>query len=194
MNNEENRLLDKILLELQDNNALLRTQVAETLANNQLLTDLVAGQMSQTELLQDIVDNQSRFSARAIQFFQENTMALVTLAPGNVAQFGIVLLFNGTPASASNGNVPASYTMAPTLAFDDSLVTVAPATTDASGGTVPLAQQFTATDGTGDTATSTIGTFTFVDPLGNTITTPITWAASTTPPVDGFSGGAVQLL
>jgi hypothetical protein len=153
-----------------------------------LLKELVEIGKREECLLEKILRNQSRYSIQAVQFM-ENNMALVTLAPGNVAQFGVALLNNGSPATP-----PAGFTLAPTLTFDDTLVTVAPATTDASGGTIPLSQQFTVTDGTGDTATSTIGTFTAVDPDGNTITTTITWAAAVTPPVDGFSLGAVQLV
>ena len=179
----------------RETNQLLREMLKRQHETNNLLRQSLGVQQAEDGFLYEIEQDlhPKRFTLQAIQF-QGDNMALVALAPGNVAQFGVVLLNNGTPASASNGNVPASFVLTPTLTFDDTLVTVAPATADQSGGTIPLTSQFLATDGAGDTATSTIGTFTAVDPLGNTQTTTITWAGAVTPPVDGFSLGAVQLV
>jgi len=152
----------------------------------EILEEILKVEREQLALLEKILRNQSRYTIRITQL-TENNMALVALAPGNVAQFGVTLLLNGVPDTSG-------FAVAPTATSTDTFITFAPATTDASGGTIPLAAQISATDGTGDTATSAVITFTAVDPLGTTQTTTITWAAGTTPPIDGYSLSAVQLL
>jgi hypothetical protein len=119
---------------------------------------------------------------------EENPMALGTIAPGSTGQFGAVLLNNGAPDTSG-------FTPSFSFTASDPSVTFAPATTDASGGTIPLGQQTVMSVPTGDTLGSVIVTATCVDPTGATQSGSVTVAigGGTTPPANVFSVGVTQL-
>ena len=167
----EEKTLLAILEELQGQNGLLRDIAAEQLAANQLL--------------QIIVDNTQRIYSIA---FKELDMALGTIAPGSTGQFGAVLLNNGVPDTSS-------FVPSFTFSSADSLAVFAPATVDASGGTIPLANQSVLTVDPTDTSTSAVLTCSVVDPTGATQTATLTIAISggVTPPPAVFSVGFTQL-
>jgi hypothetical protein len=76
------------------------------------------------------------------------SMAIGNIPAGQTGQFAIAVNFPGgvTP--------PAGYTLSITWSSPDPLITFAPATTDLTGGAIPLAQQVVATVDPTDTATS----------------------------------------
>jgi hypothetical protein len=125
-------------------------------------------------------------SITALSLTQENLMALGTIAPGSTGQFGAVLLNNGAPDTS--GFVPSF-----TFTASDPSVTFAPATTDASNGAIPLAQQVVASVPAGDTLGSATITATCTDPNGATQSGSVTVAigGGTTAPV--FSVGVTRL-
>jgi hypothetical protein len=75
-------------------------------------------------------------------------MAIGSIAPGTTGQFAVVFNF---PAGTS---APAGFPTNLTSSSPDPLITFAPATTDASGGTIPLSQQVVLSVPTGDTNTT----------------------------------------
>jgi hypothetical protein len=75
-------------------------------------------------------------------------MAIGSIAPGTTGQFAVVFNF---PAGTS---APAGFPTNLTPSSPDPLITFAPATTDASGGTIPLSQQVVLSVPTGDTNTT----------------------------------------
>jgi hypothetical protein len=121
-----------------------------------------------------------------IRVTQENPMALGTIAPGSTGQFGAQLLSNGAPDTS--GFVPSF-----TWTSSDPSVTFAAATTDASNGAIPLANQTVASVPTGDTLGSVTITATATDPNGATQSGSVTVAigAGTAPAT--FSVGVQQL-
>jgi len=127
----------------------------------------------------------SKYSVRVTQ---ENPMSLGTIAPGSTGQFGAVLLNNGVPDTSS---------FVPSLSFtaSDPSVTFAPATTDASGGTIPLAQQTVMSVPSTDTLGSVTVTATCTDPNGASQSGSVTVAVGPGPgPGPGvYSVGVTQL-
>jgi hypothetical protein len=118
---------------------------------------------------------------------KENTMVLGTITPGSPGQFAAVLLNNGVADTSS-------FVPAFTFTSSDPSATLAPATTDASGGKIPLANQVVLTVPTGDTLDSVSVTATCVDPNGATQTGSVTVAiGSGTPPANAYSVGVTQL-
>jgi hypothetical protein len=115
-------------------------------------------------------------------------MRLGTIAPGSTGQFGAVLLNNGVPDTSS---------FVPSLSFtaSDPSVTFAPATTDASGGTIPLAQQTVMSVPSTDTLGSVTVTATCTDPNGASQSGSVTVAVGPGPgPGPGvYSVGVTQL-
>jgi hypothetical protein len=76
------------------------------------------------------------------------SMAIGNINAGGTGQFAIAVNF---PAGVTP---PAGYVPVITWSSPDPLITFAPATTDLTGGTIPLAQQIIATVDPTDTATS----------------------------------------
>lgn len=113
-------------------------------------------------------------------------MALGIIAPGSTGQFGAQLLNNGAPDTSG-------FTPLFTFTTSDPSATVAPATTDASGGTIPLAQQAVVSVPAGDTLGPVTVTASCQDPNGQQQSGLVTVAigGGTTPPV--FSVGVTQL-
>lgn len=102
-------------------------------------------------------------------------LPITSLPLGGNAQLVVQLLENGAPYVASDGAAP--YTFSPSVSSDDANVTIGPATSDVSGGAVPLAQQFLLTD----SATDTIGapddiTVTATAPDGSTVTETVSFS------------------
>jgi len=105
-------------------------------------------------------------------------MAIGSIAPGSTGQFAGAINF---PAG-----VTAPTGFSPTLVWSssDAGITFAPATTDLTGGAVPLAQQVVATVPTGDTnATASIG-FSIIGTDGVTVLTSnvVSFAIPQAPP------------
>lgn len=121
-----------------------------------------------------------------IRITQENVMSLGTIAPGSTGQFGAVLLNNGTPDTTS-------FVPSFTFTSSDPSVTFATATTDASGGTIPLSQQTVLSVPTGDTLGSVTVTATCVDPNGVSQSNSVTVAIGSGPAVPVYSVGITQL-
>lgn len=121
-----------------------------------------------------------------IRITQENVMSLGTIAPGSTGQFGAVLLNNGKPDTTS-------FVPSFTFTSSDPSVTFAPATTDASGGTIPLSQQTVLSVPTGDTLGSVTVTATCVDPNGVSQSNSVTVAIGSGPAVPVYSVGITQL-
>jgi hypothetical protein len=176
----DTRLLQEILEELKRSNA---TAVGETA----LLQVVAAEQIASKQLLQQLVDNtqpQPVYTVRLTQL-SENNMALGTISPGSTGQFGAVLLNNGVPDTSS---------FVPTFTWtsSDASATFAPATTDASGGTIPLANQIVMSIPTGDTSSSASAVASTPDPTGATQSGSVTVAVTgTTTAV--YSVGVTQL-
>jgi hypothetical protein len=145
---DDKKLLKQILdaiENLPDTTPLLQTLDAQSLVTNQLLQRLVD-------------NNPSRYSIRITQL-RSSTMALGTLTPGGTGQFGAVLLNNGVPDTSS-------FVPSFTFTTSDASATVAPATTDASGGTIALQNQSVVSIPAGDTSTTITVTATATDPNG----------------------------
>jgi hypothetical protein len=112
--------------------------------------------------------------------FQTGVTTMIgSIAPGATGQFACAINF---PAGVTP---PAGYNPVLTPSSPDPLITFAPATTDATGGAIPLAQQFVATVDPTDIATtgsvgfSTLGTDGVTVLVSNVVTFTI---ASVTPP------------
>jgi hypothetical protein len=106
-------------------------------------------------------------------------MAIGSIAPGSTGQFAGVVQF---PAGVT---APAGYNPTLTWQSSDASITFAPATTDATSGAVPLANQVVASVPTGDTNTSAQVGFTFIAPDGTTIASNVVSFSipqGTTPP------------
>jgi hypothetical protein len=122
----------------------------------------------------EILETEKRIERRlknrfTIRVTQENVMSLGTIAPGSTGQFGAVLLNNGAPDTSS-------FVPSFTFTASDPSVTFAPATTDASGGTIPLAQQTVMSVPSSDTLGSVTVTATATDPNGATQSGSVTVA------------------
>jgi hypothetical protein len=91
-------------------------------------------------------------------------MAIGSIAPGTTGQFSGVVQF------PSGVTAPAGYNPSLTWSSSDSSITFAPATTDATNGAIPLANQVVASVPSGDTNTTASVSFTFAAPDGTTIT------------------------
>jgi hypothetical protein len=77
-----------------------------------------------------------------------DTMAIGNITAGQTGQFAVAINF------PSGVTAPAGYAPTITWSSPDSLISFAPATTDLTGGAVPLSQQTVATVAASDTATS----------------------------------------
>lgn len=97
---------------------------------------------------------------------QEKPMS-TGITDGGSAQFGATLLDNGQPFVTPSGS---TFTFVPTFSADDTLVSFAPATSDASGGTIPLEAQTVVSVPATDTATQITITATATAPDGTTAT------------------------
>jgi hypothetical protein len=153
----------------------------------ELLRDILKTDHEIVRLLEESKPSH-RYTIRTMQL-KENTMALGTIAPGSTGQFGAQLLNNGVPDTSS---------FVPTFTFtaSDPSVTFAPATTDASAGLIPLANQTVLSVPTGDTLGSVTVSATCVDPNGASQTGSVTVAIGggvTPPPANVFSVGVTQL-
>lgn len=115
---------------------------------------------------------------------QEIPMAIGTIAPGTTGQFGVTLLDNGVPDTTG-------FAVSPTFTADDTSVTFAPATTDASNGSIPVAAQTVASVPAGDPGTSVTITASATAPDGTTATGTITVALTGT--AQKFTLGVSQL-
>jgi hypothetical protein len=154
MDRDQDKILEKILDALQQ---LLGIDSG----NQQLLMTEVAEQLASKQLLQQIVDNTNPKPVYTVRLTQlrSSTMALGTLTPGGTGQFGAVLLNNGVPDTSS-------FVPSFTFTTSDASATVAPATTDASGGTIALQNQSVVSIPAGDTSTTITVTATATDPNG----------------------------
>jgi hypothetical protein len=163
-------VLECISAQLRDENAILRAVEAEQIASKQLL--------------QDIVNNTnkppSHFTLKG---------ALLTMAnpipAGSTGQLGWTLQDNGV-------NDTTGFVLTPTYTADDSAVTFAPATTDASGGTIPLTAQTVVSVPAGDANTTVTITASSPAPDGSTATGTLTIAV--TPVAQKFTLVGTQLL
>jgi hypothetical protein len=169
---DENEILREILEELQDENSLLRLVAAEQIASKQLL--------------QTIANNTQPKPVYSVRLTQlpENTMAIGNITAGTTGQIGAALLDNGAPVAGFTGTF--------TFTASDTTVTFAPATTDASGGTIPLANQTVISVPAGDPGTSVTVTATTTAPDGTTATGTLTIAL--TPVAQQFTVGLTQLV
>jgi hypothetical protein len=132
-------------------------QILEVVQGNaDVSQQMLANQLATNQFLQQIVNNTNPHYSIQIK---ELPMALGTLTPGGTGQFGAVLLNNGVPDTSS-------FVPSFTFTTNDATATVAAATVDASGGTIPLANQAVVTIASGDTSTSITVTATTLDPNG----------------------------
>jgi hypothetical protein len=120
-----------------------------------------------------------------IRLTLENNM-LGKIAPGSTGQFGAVLLNNGAPDTSG-------FTPSFTFTASDPSATFAPATTDASNGTIPLEQQTVLSIPEGDTLGSVTVTATCVDPNGVSQSTAVTVEIGAGPAPAVYSVGLTQL-
>ena len=142
-------------------------------------------------MLREILERVKRIERQlqdhyTVRVTQENVMSLGTIAPGSTGQFGAVLLNNGIPDTSS---------FVPSFSFtaSDPSVTFAPATTDASNGTIPLAQQVVASVPSSDTLGSVTVTATCTDPNGVSQSGSVTVAIGSGPAAPVYSVGITQL-
>jgi hypothetical protein len=158
-------------------------------------------QREEVELLRDILKTgreivrlleeskpSHRYTIRITQL-KENTMSLGTIAPGSTGQFGAQLLNNGVPDTSS-------FVPSFTFTASDPSVTFAPATTDASNGLIPLANQTVLSVLTDDTLGSVTVIATTTDQNGATQSGSVTVAiggGGTPPPANVYSVGVTQL-
>jgi hypothetical protein len=124
----------------------------------------------------------------AIQLTQETPMAIGNITAGTTGQFGAALLDNGVAFVLPAGS---TYVFSPSFTASDPTVTFAPATTDESGGTIPLADQTVATVPAGDTGTSVTITATAIAPDGTTATGTLT--VTLTPEAQAFTIAVTQI-
>lgn len=96
-----------------------------------------------------------------------DNMAIGNINAGSTGQFGATLLDNGAPYVAPSGS---TYVFTPTFSASDTTVTFAPATTDASAGAIPLADQTVMSVPANDTGTSVTVGVSAVAPDGTTVT------------------------
>lgn len=104
---------------------------------------------------------------------------------GSTGQLGWTLQDNGV-------NDTTGFALTLTYTADDASVTFAPATTDASGGTIPLASQTVISVPAGDPGTPVTVTASSPDPEGGTVTGTLTIALTPTP--QKFTLVGTQLL
>lgn len=107
------------------------------------------------------------------------------ITAGGTGQLGWQLQDNGV-------NDTTGFVITPTYTADDATVTFAPATTDASGGTIPLTAQTVVSVPAGDAGTSVTITAISPAPDGSTATGTITIAL--TPVAQKFTLVGTQLL
>ena len=121
------------------------------------------------------------FPVTQIATFYGGTMSTLP-SPITSSPVGTSVLLVMTLNIPSGVTPPAGYTYAPQVSTPESSVSVSPATTDQTGGAVPLAQQFIVTDAATDSPNTTI--FTATDPAGfaSPLTFPFTWGTVTPPP------------
>ncbi len=117
------------------------------------------------------------------------SLPITTIQVGGTGQLVVQLLqtVNGVTAPYVAPAGAAPYTFAPAVTSNDADITIAPATTDVTGGTVPLAQQFSVADTAGDTVSTFTLTATATAPDGTALTDTITINLSSTPPTSAFS-------
>jgi hypothetical protein len=99
----------------------------------------------------------------ATAFQVGDDMAIGSIAPGTTGQFAGVITF---PAGVT---APAGYNPTLNWSSPDPLITFAPATTDATNGAVPLANQVVATVASSDTAANGSVGFAFLGTDGVTV-------------------------
>jgi hypothetical protein len=92
-------------------------------------------------------------------------MAIGNITAGQTGQFAVAINF------PSGVTAPSGYAPTITWSSPDSLITFAPATTDATGGAVPLSQQVVATVDPTDTNTSGVVACTALGTDGVTVLT-----------------------
>jgi hypothetical protein len=177
MNNDDNDRVQREIL------AALQRMENIAIDNSQILGVIAAEQIASKQLLQLIVDNTNPHYSIEIRRLP---MALGTIAPGSTGQFGAVLLNNGVPDTSS-------FVPSFTFTSSDTSATFAPATVDASGGTIPLANQAVLSVPTGDTSTSTTITASTVDPNGATQTGTVTVTISGGGTTAVYTVGVTQL-
>jgi hypothetical protein len=149
--------------------------------------EMLEEQRETNKLLREVVSElrPTRYTIQLTQLQGDTTMALGTIAPGSTGQFGAVLLNNGAPFAGFTGTF--------TFTTSDPSATVAPATTDASGGTIPLANQVVVSIPTGDTLGSVSISATTTDPNGASQTGSVTVAIGGGTSTNVFSVGVTQL-
>lgn len=169
MKREEEKLILERLAYIQDGIGGLHRSLGHLAASIRHLERLIS------QLLSSLFP--SRFTIRIIQeVMQENTiMAVGTITAGTPSQFGSALLDNGAVFVPPAGS---TYVFSPTFTADDPGATFAPATVDASGGTIPLSAQTVVTLPVGDTATSVTITATATAPDGTVSTGKISVPAA----------------
>jgi hypothetical protein len=173
----EERTLKELLAAVQQLQGIAEDQAA-------LLQVLTANSLATNQLLQTIVNNTNPTHYSIA--IKEIPMAIGTITPGSTGQFGAVLLNNGAPDTS--GFVPVF-----TFTTSDPSATVAPATVDASGGTIPLAQQAVVSIPTGDTLGSVVVTATTTDPTGASQSGSVTVAIGGGSPTAVYTVGVTQL-
>jgi hypothetical protein len=150
--------------------------------SDKVLHEILEEEREQTHLLREIereLKPHHHFTLKGTQFMANPIPA------GSTGQLGWTLLDNGVPVSPQP-TLTLTYTSA------DPLVTFAAATTDASGGTIPLANQVVMTVGASDTQTSAIVNASAPAPDGSTAAGSLTVAVTPTP--QKFTLVGTQLL
>lgn len=145
------------------------------------------------ELLREILHVLERLNRKipdhySIRVTQETPMAIGNIPAGSSGQLGAELLMNGSPYVIPSGS---SYVFTPTFTADDPSVTLTPATTDESGGTLPLTGQIVVNVPAADTGASVTVTVMAADPNGNTLSQSLTIAL--TPEAQTFTISLTQL-
>jgi hypothetical protein len=143
----------------------------------------------QTRLLEEIAFTLERIEKALIPphhyTVQIRSLNMANPIPaGSTGQLGAALLDNGAPVTGFTGTF--------TFTCPDTLVTFAAATTDASGGTIPLANQVVVSVAGSETAISAVITATTTAPDGTTATGTLTITITPTP--QKFTVGVTQLL
>jgi hypothetical protein len=101
------------------------------------------------EILRRLIEVEKLLKTPTLTVMQVgDTMAIGNITAGQTGQFAVAINF------PSGVTAPAGYAPAITWSSPDPLITFAPATTDLTGGAVPLSQQTVATVAASDTATS----------------------------------------
>lgn len=164
-------------------------------SDSELLRELLRVSFEQLRVSREVLEVEQANMGFLAQIVSELTPHVFTLkgtnlmanpiAAGSTGQLGWTLQDNGV-------NDTTGFALTLTLSSTDTGVTFAPATTDASGGTIPLANQTVVTVPAADTNTTATITASSPAPDGSTATGSITVTLTPTP--QKFTLVGTQLL